>query len=72
MDVADNLQAAIDALQTALGKVRSLVAEHPGDQLFYDTENSVATTILNLATRQARSKQPPMTPATAGFFGIGL
>ena len=70
MDVADNLQAAIDALQTALGKVRVLGAEHPCDQLFYDTENSVAATILNLATRQARSMQPPMDSASASFYGI--
>jgi hypothetical protein len=65
----DNLQAAIAALQHALGRVRVLVADHPGNQLFYDTENSLATTILNLVTRQAQSQTPPMDGATAAFYG---
>ena len=49
--------------------MRSLVSEHLGDQLFYDTENSLAATILNLVTRQAQSKTPPMDGATAAFYG---
>ena len=66
----DNLQAAITTLQSALGQIRVLGAERPGDQLFYDTENSIATTILNLVTRQARSKTPPMDGASAAFYGL--
>jgi hypothetical protein len=66
----DNLQAAITILQDALGKVRVLGAENPGDQLFYDAENKIATTILELVTRKARSKTPPMDGATVAFYGL--
>lgn len=66
----DSLQAAITAMRNALGQVCALVAEHPGDHLYYDTETTLTALINPLVARQCGiSKRPPTAPADAAFYG---
>jgi hypothetical protein len=64
-----NLANAIDAVQSAHGKLRALTAAHPGDSLYFESENRLAALSLGLIGRQNHTRtQPPMSPADLDFY----
>ena len=69
--MTDNLQLAVNALQTALNQVRVVRTEHPGDALFNHAESALAEVTLNFVARQNhRSSTPPLSPADSAFYSV--